>query len=292
MSFVAGLLARELGPSAPFGHYHSAAGPGPGTTPDAEVVPRLTSRFEEPGAPRWPGTAGDSVAGVRDRGETRSRDAASDGPDATAPDAATGNLGPVLAAVRPLVGNPAVGDGGPDARTPGRPDGGVAEGPGEPSLHRGTALPGFGRPANMLPPFERRARQEPDMAAAGSVPPMDPAMGRGGTRPGSAFAGPHAAATGMGRLAGDADVVPYAPRTPKPPRKTEPVGANGQEDPAVWPRLDPLPRPETVRKEPSHIHVSIGRIEVRAVASPPPRPAGSQEPTGLMGLDEYLRGHS
>ena len=120
---------------------------------------------------------------------------------------------------------------------------------------------------------------------------MDPTTGRGVPPTGRAPAGPGTADAGKGHSAGNAVVVPSATGTAVTPWQglREPADSHGPGNAAVRPRLDPLPRPEPMRPEPVHIHVSIGRIEVRAVTAPPARQAAPAEPTGLMGLDEYLR---
>ncbi|MGA9587141.1 MAG: hypothetical protein WBQ95_17535 [Terracidiphilus sp.] len=50
----------------------------------------------------------------------------------------------------------------------------------------------------------------------------------------------------------------------------------------------PVSRVSTQRSEPDEIHIHIGRIEVAAVASPPPR-AAAPAPRKGINLDEYLR---
>jgi hypothetical protein len=57
---------------------------------------------------------------------------------------------------------------------------------------------------------------------------------------------------------------------------------------ALRPRLEPLSRPEPARPPEQHVHVSIGRIEVRTVAAPP-APHHAPEQPGLMSLDDYLK---
>ena len=83
-----------------------------------------------------------------------------------------------------------------------------------------------------------------------------------------------------------ADTVP-AGRTGLRDRRATP--GQPPEPGLVRPRLEPLLRSEPARAPEQHIHVHIGRIEVKAVAAPPRRPA-APERTGLMSLDEYLQG--
>ncbi|ACL24406.1 hypothetical protein [Chloroflexus aggregans] len=49
------------------------------------------------------------------------------------------------------------------------------------------------------------------------------------------------------------------------------------------------PREPAVPPHPPRITVNIGRVEVRAVSSPPPSRPRSQPPAPKLGLDEYLR---
>jgi hypothetical protein len=53
-------------------------------------------------------------------------------------------------------------------------------------------------------------------------------------------------------------------------------------------RVDPARRASTPWNEPDEIHIHIGKIEVAAVAPPPPRAAVSSPRKGIN-LDEYLR---
>jgi len=66
--------------------------------------------------------------------------------------------------------------------------------------------------------------------------------------------------------------------------------------PALTPQLSPArrqpaqPQPELVREE-TTVHVSIGRIELRAAQSPPPpraKPREAEKPA-VMSLDDYLQ---
>ncbi|MFQ4147447.1 hypothetical protein AAGW05_01935 [Arthrobacter sp. LAPM80] len=275
MSFVSVLLARELGTAAP-----RSAAAMTGTTPERAVVPRLASRFEEPGAPRWPGMAGDSAA---DPGETRESPAR--GTNREAPGKAALNTpAPPDASVVPAPRNaPHSGQDVSHVQRPGPllPD--QTERPSSPATRQ--AVPGRrwqgAQEQELVKPAPFTSDDSPNLAA-------EPSTGRGAAREGrdAAQFGPQE--TGQGQPAGRSGVVPSATQAAvwKRPWQAGP----DPEGVAVRPRLDPLQRPEPAREEPAHIHVSIGRIEIRAVAAPPARQASPAEPSGLMGLDEYLRG--
>ncbi len=57
---------------------------------------------------------------------------------------------------------------------------------------------------------------------------------------------------------------------------------------AAPPRIDPVRRASAPRSEPDEIHIHIGKIEVAAIAPPPPR-AAAPAPRKGINLDEYLR---
>jgi hypothetical protein len=50
----------------------------------------------------------------------------------------------------------------------------------------------------------------------------------------------------------------------------------------------PLPTPRAQESEPT-IHVTIGRVEVRAIAAESSQPKRAEQPSPVMSLDEYLR---
>lgn len=271
MSFLAGLLRRELPATATPG----SSAPAGGTAADAAVVPRLASRFEDPGAPQWPGNAtmaaldepaveaggtGGAPAGVAEPPAAAVPPAPREGTAApsTAPRRA-GDAGDIPARAMP----------GPPVRqpaAPGRPSSAGEQHPGPPPAEPGR-LRTPGRPA---------------VPALGIEP--GPAASPAGARRGPD--GENQALRRSGTVSRVADTVPAGRPGQRDRRATpgEPPGPG-----LVRPRLEPLLRSEPAQAPEQHIHVHIGRIEVKAVAAPPRRPAATER-TGLMSLDEYLQG--
>lgn len=281
MSFLAGLLRREIPtPTASAGS----------TTPDAAVVPRFASRFEDRGAPRWPGTVGHPATGISamDAGadiRTGAGHSELPGSPITAGPMATGPMAGPSAAVR----QPKPGNG---------------------QLVPATPAPYFSSPlapAGSLPSFPQAGRE--NQPRTGTGPSARQAAGAPGSlrgaqqqvqparltdlQPAAAHqGGPDPAETGQparpsGVVRGEATAARSGRATPQHfPDVLLPPSAPS----SVRPRLEPLPRRETARAPEQHIHVHIGRIEVKAVAAPVQRPAAVPECTGLMSLDEYLEG--
>ncbi|ALO67455.1 hypothetical protein AS189_14350 [Arthrobacter alpinus] len=280
MSFLAGLLRREL-PPAP-----SAAGAVASTTSALAVVPRLASRFENPGTPWWPGSGDGRDGNHLERLEER------DAKEGLRSGTQTG-----------------------DARRPGNPSRPATgqEGTARPEeapvslAHRPWSAPGASALHSSVTERSPRMGMEtsPGRPAAADALPMPVSLstvfsGAGPMDPATASTVPLFAQTttedGAGRMGRMAGVV----------QGMEGMRDNGRADhshgvgPAVWqgstegavrPRLEPLARREPAKAPEQHIHVSIGRIEVRAVSAPAPQPP-ARERAGLMGLDEYLRDRS
>ncbi|WP_269936625.1 hypothetical protein [Arthrobacter sp. HY1533] len=282
MSFLAGLLRREL-PPAP-----SATGALAGTTPAAAVVPRLASRFEAPGLPWWPGS-GEQDAAFEGRGGTVAH---------------PGNDFPGAAPHRH-------GDSTPDATAPRDPGRANMEA-GGPRLTGGAAAPVGVRPPGEKPGAAGRAtssgrgikattgeagRREtrpvvPPAPVAGAALPAARRLAQltGENRPQAPLFPTAGEAGHLGRAAGVVNGLEWtgdhgpATHHHADGRPAWPDAVEGQ----VQPRLEPLARREPARAPEQHIHVSIGRIEVRAVAAAAPQPPTAGR-AGLMSLDEYLR---
>ncbi len=270
MSFLAGLLRREL--AAPT----SLSG---STTPDGAVVPRLASRFEDPGAPPWPGSrtaATDMDAGTEIRNSGATADAPIAGMPAAARPAGYWAVPSAAAAAARTTVNPA---GTPVPGSPGPPTWQPVRGV-PPQMNPAPSVPqaaaGQGTPPGSLQvpehPFPRASRTEL-LTAAGT-----------GVRRGTGEQGPQIHPSGV--EPGEASAARAARLAPQEEKGTSRRLA---EPGTVRPRLDPLTRHEPARAPEQHIHVHIGRIEVKAVAAPAQRPPAPEQ-TGLMSLDEYLGG--
>lgn len=281
MSYLAGLLRRELPAAQGAGTLGAGTLKAGRTTPEGAVVPRLASRFEEPGAPLWPGSgnlaapmgedagpwAGGTPTGTP-AGSTRAAAAASaralEGPAVPRP--APGSAPAAAAAPRP---------GGVDAARPG------AAAP--PAVRERRPLPVHAAP--------------PGAAAANHPDGPAPAVPQPGVRPDAAApGGRHTPVGDAGQLARPAGVVRgeatgWRPAGAPAQRRTEtPAPPHDPEAGTVRPRMEPLARREASPAPEQHIHVHIGRIEVKAVAAPAQRPAAGPPASGLMSLDEYLEG--
>lgn len=286
MSFLTGLLRREL-PPAP-----SAAGAVAGTTSALAVVPRLASRFESPGTPWWPGSGEqDSSGGGRESTDLERLEER---------DAKESLRSGTQASEAPITGNPALPserqDGTDRLEEPPQsraarswkvdeasaPHSSVVEG----NPHRGegsnsvrpAVVAALSMPVSLPAVFSDA--ESLDAATASAVPMLAQAT----------------AEDGAGRLGRVSGVVHGLEGT----GESSPAAHSHGDGRAVWqgstegqlrPRLEPLARREAARAPEQHIHVSIGRIEVRAVAAPAPQ-TPARERAGLMGLDEYLRDRS
>lgn len=278
MSYLAGLLRRELPAAAP------DAGPLGGgslnagsTTPEGAVVPRLASRFEEPGAPLWPGSGNVAApmgedAGPWARGTPAGSTRAAAAAGAPAPEG-------------PAMPRPAPGSAPAAAAAP-RPGGVDAAQAGA-----------------VTPPAVRERRPlavhaaPPGAAAANRPDGPVPAVPQPDVRPDAAAPGRrHTPVGDAGQLVRPAGVVRaeatgWRPAGVPAQRHTEtPAPPHDPEAGTVRPRMEPLARREASRAPEQHIHVHIGRIEVKAVAAPAQRPAAGPPASGLMSLDEYLKG--
>ncbi|WP_125612923.1 hypothetical protein [Specibacter cremeus] len=269
--FLASLVAREM---------PDAGQPGPTQAP--AVAPRLPSRFETPQGPEpWseeaPGTA-----------EAAGHDGAPADP-------------PWLA--KPAALEAAARDGGRPSRRPevGRPAddaAGRADGPDAGSGASGL----WPRPDGLVEAPRRRG------AAGGEV---------GGAPDGAAGTTAVDGAAATGARTRPIDTAPDGPRNPAraqdPPIAPRPAApawpdTNTGPDTDTGPGRDeadarragssrPVPPPGSAEPRaagdgaaagaPAVVHVSIGRVEIRAVPAPPP--ARRAEPSKPMGLDEYLR---
>jgi hypothetical protein len=180
---------------------------------------------------------------------------------------------------------------------------------------------GISSPTSRTAPAGPRTTAAPGPAAAASAP-EETTRAPEPTRAAREAPGPRAVGTGQPpRPAERADQGPIGD-TPAPiavPRSGEVVSTPSmvvqpgrsqmpQVDPADWPatagRLDQRPRREAARRgaEPAGlggaagaaptIHVTIGRIEVRAAAAPAARPERHSSRHEPMGLEEYLRQRS
>ncbi|RAN77916.1 hypothetical protein B5P43_17900 [Bacillus sp. SRB_336] len=278
MSFVAGLLRREF-PAAGEGTPSAEAMAASSTTPEPAVLPRLASRFEGAGAPLWPG--GGNAALLPDtEPDAEPATGATTGPDSRSGPARTPSTAPPPA--RPFGAAHALP--GPGAVEPGR---GSARPPA-------TARPGSPAPAQPPAPVERGGHGLAPHQLPSAEPSPRPVPRR------AAHAGQGTAAEAPGGLRGQ--VLPAAPAQPAgtvrgqaadlpnpgpEPRAqrlpTQPPPATG----TLRPRLEPLLRREASRAPEQHIHVHIGRIEVKAATAPAQRPSAPERP-GLMSLDEYL----
>jgi len=79
------------------------------------------------------------------------------------------------------------------------------------------------------------------------------------------------------------------------PERTIPQSAQTKLTPAsVVPsvRLAPPFAPPMAAATPQPIHVTIGRLEIRAVPAPAGRPRSARRPAPVVGLEEYLRGRA
>lgn len=285
MSFLAGLLRREL-PPVPSGSPVQG-----GTTPAASVEPRLASRFENPGSHLL---AGFENQGASDDGQDEPGIEKFVGRDADAVvwgshSGQTGDIGmrgnlahPAMApaATARLGGVPESGSGRPElAKDPAALYSGNTGGNHSQGGEGGTFRPVTAATRALSPavPVAFSAAQRLDPAMASTMPRMSRAILDGGA----------------GRPGRQADVVHGMERT------EDNHGSGGRPPGNAWqgrheaegvvrPRLEPLARREQARAPEQHIHVSIGRIEVRAVpALAPHRP--EPERAGLMSLDEYLK---
>lgn len=266
MSFVAGLLAREL-PTVSRG---AGASGSAGTTPVLAVLPRLASRYEEAGAPLWRGSGNATLESEAESGAETGPGQAPRSPAAPRPAFPTGPVpagpGPATRTVGGLALRPAPAAPG----SLGYPPGPVTERRAAVAQHRGDAGPPPPAPVirPVLRPAERPAQEAPGLRH-GETQATTPRRQDGVVRGQAAATAVPAAATRARREPAPQPVVP----------------ATGM----LRPRLEPLVRRETVRAPEQHIHVHIGRIEVKAVAAPATRPA-APERTRLMSLDEYLEG--
>ena len=268
MSFLAGLLRRELPATATLG----SSAPAGGTTADAAVVPRLASRFEDPGAPQWPGNA--SMAALdepaAEAGGTGGAPAGvAEPPAAAVPPAPREGTAAPSTAPRRAGDTPGPAMPGPPVRqpaAPGRPSSAGEQRPGPPAAEPGR-LPTSGRPAVPALGMESGPAASPAVARRGPNR-SNQALQRSGTVPRVADT----------ETAGRPGVRDRRATPGQPPELS-----------LVRPRLEPLLRREPAHAPEQHIHVHIGRIEVKAVAAPLRRPAPTER-TGLMSLDEYLQG--
>lgn len=289
MSYVSGLLHRELGlaDSASPTTYASVPSqvsvPSQGTAAGHAVVPRLASRFEEPGAPRWPGLGGEAAegsgvfSGVGQRAvgvdlstrAPRTLPEKTDDQNLVLPRAAPGRNGaePDSLAGQPRVSGP--GESGPP--TVPTPHSSV---PGPDSRWHQGAAQGLELPAPPAPGVRPQLPDGPATAGAAA------AEARAAAGPAAGRTAHPAVRTGV--VPSPVQAAAWGRTLPR--QDTAPDGG------AVRPRLEPLPRPEPARAEPAHIHVSIGRIEVRAVTAAPARVPAPAAETGLTSLDDYLRG--
>lgn len=272
--YVAALMGRELGVSAL-----------PGTAAPAGVVaPRLASRYELQGGPAQEppaqdgadrngrfgvkaGEGSDGGAGQLAAGWTRRR-STEDHVHIATQSRPTG-----LARRAATAGIPETPDWNESAHASAiSPRAGVTGSP----AGLATAAPGrAGVNWRGVTPLAASVRGNPEPAQ------VSPA-------PASAGHGP-AEAGHPGRPAG---VVPRQAEVPAPeapaPRRPAPV-TDARPAAPVAPRLDPLPRPAPGQQGAPSVHVSIGRIEVRAATAPAPvrQAAGRAAP---MSLEEYLGG--
>ncbi|ALE06459.1 hypothetical protein AL755_14980 [Arthrobacter sp. ERGS1:01] len=266
MSFVAGLLGRER-PAISRGTGASAASAG--TTAGLAVLPRLASRYEEAGAPLWPGNAAPLLESETETGSEAGPDPSRTSVIAPAPAVQPGAV--------PSISRPA-------ARSE---DG--------PALRPAPVAPGSrGYPQPAVPAKEREdaTTQRLGVAAPPAPAPAVRPVLRPKERPAPEPAEPRrservAAAPGRpdGVVRGEA-VTPPAPTQAAHARR-EPATLEARATGTLRPRLEPLMRREAVRAPEQHVHVHIGRIEVKAATVPAPRAAAPERPA-LMSLDEYL----
>ncbi|GIV90711.1 MAG: hypothetical protein KatS3mg055_3229 [Chloroflexus sp.] len=112
--------------------------------------------------------------------------------------------------------------------------------------------------------------------------------------PDVAAASPASAISFQPASASDPPCEPVARQTDRPTYRTPASASDPPREPVapapVMPR-EPVtpPREPAAPPHPPRITVNIGRVEVRAVSSPPPSRPRSQPPAPKLGLDEYLR---
>ncbi len=241
------------------------------------MVPRLASRFEEPGAPLWPGSGNVAAATGEDAGPWTG-------------DAPSGSTCTAAAASAPAPDRPAVPRPGP---RPAPPAAAAPQPGGVRTPRAGTVTP----PAVRERPHLAVDAAPPRAAAANRPGSPVPAVPQPGVRPGAA--GPddrHNTGGEPGHLMRAAGVVRgeatvWRPAGVPAQRRTEtPAPSQFPEAGTVRPRLEQLLRREPARAPEQHIHVHIGRIEVKAAAAPAQPPAAGPPASGLMSLDEYLKG--
>lgn len=280
MSFLAGLLRREL-PYAP-----STERPAAGTSSALAVVPRLASRFENPGTAWWPGSKEQSRSGEGRDGTDLEWLEERDAKWSLRRDTETGNALTPGNPSRPTVGR----DG---AAAPQQAPVSVA---GRPGIAREASAPHPGLADGDPRRGEVASTVRPAAAAALPIPVSLPAVFSAAGRLDAATASKvplFAQATaddGVGRPRREAGVVLglEQPGDNSPAAHSHGAAWQGNPHGQVRPRLEALGRREAAKAPEQHIHVSIGRIEVRAVAAAAPKPPAPGR-AGLMSLDQYLR---
>jgi hypothetical protein len=140
----------------------------------------------------------------------------------------------------------------------------------------------------------QRPRAQPESRSRSLRPDQDQAPALDDTEPARAVSvsprehlvSPHE------RVANPEPSLPERVPPPLPtPHRITPSRIVAESQPAL--RLQPVPRPSPIRRRSTSapdVHITIGRVEVRAVAAAePPARARSAAPSGLMNLDDYLR---
>lgn len=172
---------------------------------------------------------------------------------------------------------------------------------GEPRPHGDGPGPLAGGVADAPPAIDEPTRILADTPARGSGKATAPAVSR---RPVAERRQDAASPAARGRPSARRNAPPLSrpphiapadgPRQASRPRERHDTLREGREPEAAEPNAGP--RPAVVVERPAHVQVpsvrvTIGRVEVRAIASPPPRPALTRPrpPVPRLSLDQYVR---